>query len=55
MTLALAAALVMAFAATAFAGATYDRIMKDKVIRIGIMTDSIPGAFLQRKKRMGRL
>ncbi|ACS81419.1 transporter substrate-binding domain-containing protein [Maridesulfovibrio salexigens] len=50
MTLALAAALVMAFAATAFAGATYDRIMKDKVIRVGIMTDSIPGAFYNAKK-----
>ncbi len=27
------------------AGPTYDQVMKDKVIRAGLMTDSIPGAF----------
>ncbi len=50
VTLALAASLVMAFAASAFAGATYDKVMKDKVVRTGIMTDSIPGAFYNEKK-----
>lgn len=44
--------LVLCFALTAvfsaslaFAGPVYDRIMKEKVIRGGIMTDSIPGAY----------
>ena len=50
LTLALAASLVLAFAASAFAGATYDQVMKDKVVRAGIMTDSIPGAFYNAKK-----
>ncbi|KAF1073824.1 transporter substrate-binding domain-containing protein [Halodesulfovibrio sp. MK-HDV] len=46
--LALTLALVM-MASVAFAGPSYDRIMKDKKIRIGIMTDSIPGAFFNDK------
>lgn len=46
----LAAALVLAFAATAMAGATYDRVMKEKVVRAGLMTDSIPGGFYNAKK-----
>ncbi|OBQ52617.1 transporter substrate-binding domain-containing protein [Halodesulfovibrio spirochaetisodalis] len=46
--LALTLALVM-MASVAFAGPSYDRIMKDKKIRIGIMTDSIPGAFFNSK------
>ncbi|WP_462326131.1 transporter substrate-binding domain-containing protein, partial [Desulfoplanes sp.] len=37
---------VMSLCATmAFAGATYDRVMKTKTIRAGIMTNSIPGAY----------
>ncbi|MGX9365651.1 ABC transporter substrate-binding protein [Desulfoplanes sp. PS50] len=37
---------VMFFCAQmSFAGATYDQVMKDKVIRAGIMTNSIPGAY----------
>ena len=32
------------------AGATYDQVMKAKVLRAGIMTDSIPGAFYNDKK-----
>ncbi|SIO35044.1 ABC transporter substrate-binding protein [Halodesulfovibrio marinisediminis] len=46
--LALTLALVM-MASVAFAGPSYDRIMKDKKIRIGVMTDSIPGAFFNDK------
>ncbi|WP_290918861.1 transporter substrate-binding domain-containing protein [Halodesulfovibrio sp.] len=46
--LALTLALVM-MASVAFAGPSYDRIMKDKKIRIGVMTDSIPGAFFDAK------
>ncbi|MFP4071978.1 MAG: transporter substrate-binding domain-containing protein [Desulfovibrionales bacterium] len=37
--------LCLCIAQTAVAGPTYDKVMKDKVIRAGIMTDSIPGAF----------
>jgi len=40
----------LALAGVAFAGPTYDQVMKDKVIRAGIMTDSIPGAFYNDKK-----
>ncbi|MFO7803264.1 MAG: ABC transporter substrate-binding protein [Desulfovermiculus sp.] len=36
--------------AAAWAGPTYDRVMEDKVIRAGIMTDSIPGAFYNEDK-----
>ena len=46
--LALTLTLVM-MASVAFAGPSYDRIMKDKKIRIGVMTDSIPGAFFNDK------
>ncbi len=45
---ALALALTM-LASAAFAGPAYDRIMQEKKIRIGIMTDSIPGAFFNDK------
>ncbi|WP_027361795.1 transporter substrate-binding domain-containing protein [Halodesulfovibrio aestuarii] len=50
--LALTLALVM-IASIAFAGPSYDRIMKDKKIRIGVMTDSIPGAFFNDKGEWG--
>ena len=40
---------VMLVAAAAHAGATYDKVMKDKLVRVGIMTDSIPGAFYNDK------
>ncbi|XPV76929.1 MAG: transporter substrate-binding domain-containing protein [Desulfovibrio sp.] len=34
---------------SAFAGATYDKVMNDKVLRAGIMINSIPGAFYNDK------
>ncbi len=40
-----AVALVLVWAQTALAGPTFDRVMKTKVIRAGIMTDSIPGGW----------
>jgi polar amino acid transport system substrate-binding protein len=43
--LSLGLALVVCLASLTWAGETYDKVMKDKVIRAGIMTDSIPGAF----------
>jgi polar amino acid transport system substrate-binding protein len=43
--LTLAATLCLILSSMAFAGPTYDKVMKDKVIRAGIMTDSIPGAY----------
>lgn len=48
--LTLACLLVLAAASLALAGATYDRVMKDKVVRIGLMTDSIPAGFYNEKK-----
>ena len=50
--LAITLALVL-MASFAFAGPSYDRIMKDKKIRIGVMTDSIPGAFFNSKGEWG--
>jgi len=47
---ALASLLVLLAAQPTFAGATYDKVMKDKVLRAGIMTDSIPGAFFNEDK-----
>lgn len=40
-----AIALILALAGAALAGPTHDKVMKEKVVRAGIMTDSIPGAF----------
>ncbi len=40
--LALASALTVLMASVAMAGPVFDRIQKEKKIRIGIMTDSIP-------------
>ncbi|MFP4167375.1 MAG: ABC transporter substrate-binding protein [Desulfonatronovibrionaceae bacterium] len=37
--------LVFATAQLALAGPTYDQVMKNKVIRCGLMTNSIPGAY----------
>ena len=48
-TLALALALVLGMSSAAMAGAAYDNVMKTKVLRAGIMTDSIPGAFYNDK------
>ena len=45
----LALALVLCYAAAAQAGAAYDNVMKTKVLRAGIMTDSIPGAYYNDK------
>ena len=45
----LALALVLCCAAAAQAGAAYDNVMKTKVLRAGIMTDSIPGAYYNDK------
>ncbi|MDZ7759727.1 MAG: ABC transporter substrate-binding protein [Desulfovermiculus sp.] len=36
---------------SAWAGPTYDRVMEEKVIRAGLMTDSIPGAFYNENKK----
>ncbi|MES9996460.1 transporter substrate-binding domain-containing protein [Desulfovibrio aminophilus] len=49
-TLAIASLLLLAAASVALAGPAYDRVMKDKTLRAGIMTDSIPGAFYNEKK-----
>lgn len=37
-------------ATQAQAGPTYDQVMKSKVLRVGTMTDSIPGAYYNEKK-----
>ncbi len=47
--LTLALALVLCYAMAAHAGAAYDNVMKTKVLRAGIMTDSIPGAYYNDK------
>ncbi|WP_461211022.1 transporter substrate-binding domain-containing protein [Desulfocurvus sp. DL9XJH121] len=44
-----ACAVVMVMATVAMAGPAYDNVMKTKVLRAGIMTDSIPGAFYNAK------
>lgn len=43
--LSLALAMLLCLSSLTWAAETYDQVMKDKVIRAGIMTDSIPGAF----------
>jgi len=48
-TLTLALALVLCCAVAAQAGAAYDNVVKTKVLRAGIMTDSIPGAYYNDK------
>ncbi len=48
-TLALALALVLGMASYATAAEVYENVMKTKVLRAGIMTDSIPGAFYNDK------
>ena len=48
ISLACLAALLMATAA--LAGPAWDNIQKTKVLRVGVMTDSIPGAFYNDKK-----
>jgi len=47
---AVAAVLVLIWLQAAIAGPTYEKVMKEKVVRAGIMTDSIPGAFYNDKK-----
>ena len=47
---AVAVLVSMMWVSGAMAGATYDQVMKTKVLRAGIMTDSIPGAFYNDKK-----
>ncbi|MBN2428103.1 MAG: transporter substrate-binding domain-containing protein [Deltaproteobacteria bacterium] len=47
---AIAAVLVLVWLQAAMAGPTYDKVMQEKVVRAGIMTDSIPGAFYNDKK-----
>lgn len=42
--------LCLGMTSMALAGKTYDRVMKTKTIRAGIMTDSIPGAFYNEKQ-----
>lgn len=41
----LIAVFIVVSSSFAFSGEVYDRIMKDKVIKAGIMIDSIPGAY----------
>ena len=48
-TLSVIMSLVMV--ASVWAGETYDQVMENKVIRAGIMTDSIPGAFYNENKK----
>lgn len=48
--IALVAVLSLAAASAALAGPAYDKVMKDKVLRAGLMTDSIPGGFYNDKK-----
>jgi len=43
------AVLVIFSGSSVFAGPTYDKVMKEKVVRAGIMTDSIPGAYYNEK------
>ncbi|WP_045215994.1 ABC transporter substrate-binding protein [Desulfonatronovibrio magnus] len=40
-----ALAALLVWSQVALAGPTYDRVMESGVVRVGIMTDSIPGAF----------
>lgn len=40
---------IMFSAQLSFAGPTYDQVMEEGVVRVGIMTDSIPGAFYNDK------
>ena len=47
-TLSLTLGLVLIMAQLAFAGPTYDRVMETKVIRAGLMTNSIPGAYFNK-------
>jgi polar amino acid transport system substrate-binding protein len=47
---AVAVLVSMMWVSAAMAGATYDKVMESKVVRAGIMTDSIPGAFYNDKK-----
>lgn len=51
--IALAASVALFAASTAFAGPVFDRITKDKKIRVGLMTDSIPGGFFNEKGEWG--
>lgn len=44
------AAVALCCASSVFAESTYDKVMNAKVLRAGIMTDSIPGAFYNDKK-----
>jgi polar amino acid transport system substrate-binding protein len=46
---AMALVATLAVASVALAGPAYDNVMKTKVLRAGIMTDSIPGAFYNEK------
>ncbi len=43
-------AAVALCASSAWAESTYDKVMKEKVLRAGIMTNSIPGAFYNEKQ-----
>jgi len=47
---AVAVLVSMMWVSAALAGATYDKVMETKVVRAGLMTDSIPGAFYNDKK-----
>jgi polar amino acid transport system substrate-binding protein len=48
--IAVAVLVSMMWVSAAMAGATYDKVMESKVVRAGLMTDSIPGAFYNDKK-----
>ncbi len=44
--MALATALVLVAASMVFAGPTYDKVMKDKVVRVGLMANAKPAGFV---------
>lgn len=51
--IALAAAFLIFTGSAALAGPAFDNVMKDKKIRVGLMTDSIPGGFYNEKGEWG--
>ncbi len=40
------------FSPSLYAGETYDRVMKDKVIKVGVTTDSIPNSFYNDQREL---
>ena len=40
------------FSSALYAGETYNRVMKDKIVKVGVLTDSIPNSFYNDKKEL---